>query len=69
MQTCSGASAREVLCHTTPHKGHGQMHSGKLHLHSNTKLLTIFHSLTVENTIISLTETIFTGEHASSFPS
>lgn len=38
-------------------------------LHSNSELSTILHSLTVQNTITSLTKTILIGEHSPNFPS
>jgi len=37
--------------------------------HSGTPLLTLLHSLTLQNTIISLTEITFTGGHTRNFPS
>jgi hypothetical protein len=43
--------------------------SDKTYLHSNTLLFTILCVLTIQNNIISLTETIFTGVHVCSFPS
>ena len=43
--------------------------SGIPHHHSSTPLLTLLHSLTVQNTIISLTEIMLTGGHTRNFPS
>jgi len=37
--------------------------------HSSIPLLTLLHSLTVQDTVISLTEIMFTGGHTCNFPS
>jgi hypothetical protein len=50
------------------HATEGKMqNSGTPYLHSSTPLLTILYSLTVQNTITCLTETMFTGGHKNQF--
>ena len=70
IKICRSSIAREVLCHTTPQKEYRQMQNSDIpYLYLNTCFLTILHSLTLQNTITSLTKTIFRGAHIHNSPS